>query len=519
MEKRKYLSIRVPFLLAAVFFLNNSLSAEEEHISVRQDALYSYSVESFQCNTPLEPSFSGPYRKNIRFYPPVDTGKSPFLQISLSAALSEDITLKLNDREVVLSLPAFEKEIPVFIQMPEGAYLQGLSVSDLSSISRNSLSFNSSAPPPGSLLISWDSPETLEYHLPISDRDGHIYYQLDISNRETLCFEGVDGGALKLKPYSESQSISLYPRENSLDSWKLSPLSAIESFAFKKRVVPPFPVPLSEGMSAVLSRPMEEWRHPDFEIFSWVRFSDILIWDCRDYEVQNRFFRRLSYYVEKKGFRGTLLTNRELEGRHGWNAHDYRAGDLADFFNLARETDFILYKEEMLMLEILQESDILYEDTDGVLQANNGAIISISRESIDILRTRFLVHEASHGLYFTTPEYRDYVLSLWEGLHDEDRELWRFFLGWYGYDPSDEDLMINEFQAYLVQQKSDQAAEFFDVRLSKLIPQYPAYKKLIERGCGENSSNFNLWAGLIKNWMMEEWGLEPGDFFPLYKDS
>ncbi|OQY35241.1 MAG: hypothetical protein B6241_01720 [Spirochaetaceae bacterium 4572_59] len=518
MEKRKYLSIWIHVFAGVLLFLNNSLSAKEEYAPVQQDALYLYSVESLQNNLPVKPSFSEPFRKNIRFYPPVDTEKFVFLQINTSEGISEDLTLLLNDREISLRLPAFGKEFPLYIKMPKGASLQGLIVSDHSSISRNSLSFSSSAPFSSSLLISWDAPETLEYHLPASDRNGRYYYLLNIRNRGSLCIEGVDRANLKLKAYSESQSISLYPVENSLGTWKLSPLSEIDFLSYEKKEIPPFPLPLTEGMSAVLSRSQEDWRHPDFELYKWVRFPDILIWDCRNYDVQNRFFRRLSYYVEKKGFRGTLLTNQELEGKHGWNAHDYRAGDLADFFNLARDIDFPLYEEERLMLKILLEENILFENSEGILHANNGAIISISRESIEILRHRFLVHEASHGLYFISPEYRAFILSLWEGLEDEERELWRFFLGWYGYDPTDEDLMINEFQAYLVQQKSDQAAEFFNVRLSKLIPQYPAYKELIERGTGENSASFNIWAGDIKHWMMAKWGLEPGDFFPLYKD-
>ena len=56
------------------------------------------------------------------------------------------------------------------------------------------------------------------------------------------------------------------------------------------------------------------------------------------------FFRRLSYFVEKKGFRGSLMTNSELEGMHGWNAHDYRPEDLALFYTVADKQDFPLYQ-------------------------------------------------------------------------------------------------------------------------------------------------------------------------------
>ena len=213
-----------------------------------------------------------------------------------------------------------------------------------------------------------------------------------------------------------------------------------------------------------------------------------------------------------------MLSNGELEDKHGWNAHDYRPEDLADFFNLADKTDFPLYKEEEMLKDILLESRIILLDSEGLYLPGRGAIISISRESSPVLRERFLIHEASHGLYFTSGDYRDYVLSVWESLDEEDRGMWRFFLGWYGYDPADEDLMVNEFQAYLVQQRSEEAASYFDVRLKNLIRLYPYQKKLLERGSGENSRLFTLWSNKISQWMDEKWGLKAGDFFPLYKD-
>ena len=282
--------------------------------------------------------------------------------------------------------------------------------------------------------------------------------------------------------------------------------------------VPPFPTPLTEDMVEILTAPREKWRNPDFEVYRWCGFPDILVWDCLDYAVQNRFFRRLSYYVEKKGFRGNLLTNRELEGRHGWNAHDYRAEDLADFFQLAEDLDFPLYREEWLMRDILLENGFIIRDKKGTIQEGEGAIISISRESPDFLRERFLVHEASHGLYFTKPEYREFITSVWQGLPDQDKKLWRFFLGWYGYDPEDEDLMINEFQAYSIQQPADQASEYFNTRLTRLTGLYPEQKDLLAEGTGENSGKFQTWSSLLGDWLLEKWGLESGDFFPLNKE-
>ena len=83
--------------------------------------------------------------------------------------------------------------------------------------------------------------------------------------------------------------------------------------------------------TAVLLYDPEHWRQPDYELFSWTRFPGILIMDTASYAVQSRFFKRLAFYVEKRGYRGRLIPEEEFAGLHGFNAHDYRAEDLARF--------------------------------------------------------------------------------------------------------------------------------------------------------------------------------------------
>ena len=50
---------------------------------------------------------------------------------------------------------------------------------------------------------------------------------------------------------------------------------------------------------------------------------------------------------------GRLVGNEEFAGLHGFNAHDYRAEDLARFFQSAREQLFTLNPEEELLEQIL----------------------------------------------------------------------------------------------------------------------------------------------------------------------
>ena len=73
-------------------------------------------------------------------------------------------------------------------------------------------------------------------------------------------------------------------------------------------------------------------------------------------------------------------------------------------------------------------------------------------ETVDAqLRETILRHELSHGEFFTNDAYRHYCEQFWHtNLSERERLLFRNFLSQAGYDPSDETLMINETQAYLM---------------------------------------------------------------------
>jgi len=66
-------------------------------------------------------------------------------------------------------------------------------------------------------------------------------------------------------------------------------------------------------------------------------------------------------------------------------------------------------------------------------------------------------HEILHAQYFLDPAYRDTVDSYWtDDLSEEGRATVRRMLG-LAYDPSNETLMKNEFQAYLLQPEAENA--------------------------------------------------------------
>ncbi len=222
-------------------------------------------------------------------------------------------------------------------------------------------------------------------------------------------------------------------------------------------------VPIITDPGLILNYPSDVWRTVDYEIFEWDRFDRILFFDTKDYDVQNRFFRRLAFFVEKQGYKGKILTNEQLEGKHGFNAHDYSADSMAKFFNKAKEVNVQLNYEEELLKRILLENNLIYMDGD-VVMPNEGGIVSISQETPGWSRRRLLAHEGWHTLYFRDVEFRNYVSAVY---HTMDQYSLQFLKDYFasqknlGYDQNDEYLMQNEFMAYTMQQPLNEVGKNF----------------------------------------------------------
>ncbi len=198
-------------------------------------------------------------------------------------------------------------------------------------------------------------------------------------------------------------------------------------------------------------------------------FPDVIILDTASFAVQDRTFSRIAYFLEKRGFRGRLLRNTELAGRHGWNAHDYGSDGLASFFNAAEDVRFPLNAEEVALRALAVDQGIL-SVFGGRFQPGRGGILGLSRSSTLIERRYLLTHESFHGVFFSSKEYRDFCFQLWDSLEPGERQFYRSFLDFLGYDSSDEFLVVNEFQAYLMQQPLEYAAAYF-ARFVKLFSQ------------------------------------------------
>jgi hypothetical protein len=228
--------------------------------------------------------------------------------------------------------------------------------------------------------------------------------------------------------------------------------------------------------------------------------------------------KRLAFFTEKKGYRGRLASDAEIKDQHGWNAHDYSAASLAAFFDLAERQNFPLLKEEKELRAYCALSGIIV-NTDKRWKPGAGAIISISRESPDYLRRRFMVHEGYHGIYFIDSEFRAFTKERLQRLKREEPDAWRFlaqFFDYQKYDLSDQKLVETEFMAYCLQQGVSAAGKYFGETLPRRVwetewrrSRMPAPDPETETWPGL-AAVFTAEAQAFSDYAKERWGFAAG---------
>ena len=173
---------------------------------------------------------------------------------------------------------------------------------------------------------------------------------------------------------------------------------------------------------------------------------------------QGRMLNRVAALVEKAGVpHDRLLADAELAAailaagttpETYYYGHDYRSADILRFFALAGRDHMALNADEQHLQRIAAQA--------AAMPPGFGAVITLppvdAAAGIDqAARATILHHELSHGEYFTNPAYAAYVGTIWRSVFNEDeRARFRAYLVAEGYDPTLEDLLINEMQAYMM---------------------------------------------------------------------
>jgi hypothetical protein len=278
--------------------------------------------------------------------------------------------------------------------------------------------------------------------------------------------------------------------------------------------------PIAADPGLILSWPDESWKEKGYIVFRWDAFPQVLIFDTASYAVQDRLFKRLAFFTEKRGFRGRLAGDEEIASLHGWNAHDYRAAGLAAFFAAAEDAAFPLLPEELELRALLLDTGVLAR-RGGKIIAGTGAVISISQESEEYLRRRFMAHEGFHGIFFIDEDFRDFSRRRWEALSEPARRFILSYFDFQAYDINDEELMINELMAHVLQEGESAAGAYFGETLpNRMVARSPWRENALPAESRVNSRGARYWPGLERAFRAEaeafsayvrrRWGLSAG---------
>jgi hypothetical protein len=194
-------------------------------------------------------------------------------------------------------------------------------------------------------------------------------------------------------------------------------------------------------------------------VFRFAANPNIIVLDFPTLLQQGLMLDRVAALQEKAGLpRDRVLTDAELDAairQRGdtiatfYYGHDYSAAALVRFFELADRQHIALNEQEEKLRALMRQLG-------WFAPGAQGGLISIPRVGADpnvtmSARAAILRHELSHGEFFSDPAYAAYVRDFWRtDLTAAERAAMRRFLGSEDYDTADEELMLNEMQAYVM---------------------------------------------------------------------
>lgn len=268
--------------------------------------------------------------------------------------------------------------------------------------------------------------------------------------------------AVTAAPAASPQSAPAAATQTALNA---SPPAPLATRGMGAQVHPDFPIDTATEQHVLNNVTTPEQR--GIAVFRFRPNPRILVLDFASLHEQGRMLNRAAALIEKTGLpRDRLLDDADLDAaikaagdtvETFYYGHDYGSPSLARFFSLADQENIPLTDEEKSLRHLLHQDDWFAPDA-------RAALISIPQVGADehvTLRARatILHHELSHGEYFTNPAYAAYVHHFWkQTLSEAERQQIREHLRSLGYDPTLDDLMENEAQAYLM---FTDDAEFF----------------------------------------------------------
>ncbi|HRK38699.1 MAG TPA: hypothetical protein PK347_09935 [Burkholderiaceae bacterium] len=213
--------------------------------------------------------------------------------------------------------------------------------------------------------------------------------------------------------------------------------------------------------------------HESSQTIVWIYtgLKDVYLVDFSSLLTQGRTFNRLTHLIQQsfEPYK-RILSEQELEERLAAInrtmetmafGHDILFDELVLFYNLAKRDNISLFAEEQQLLDFLIQIKAISEWR-GIFNTTkpNGVILSAPKVQTRIngtylvsplARKTIIIHELSHGEYYTNPYYAEYCRQYWsKSLNDSLRSKFLKFLEKYNYSLYGMELVINEMQAYLM---------------------------------------------------------------------
>ncbi len=185
----------------------------------------------------------------------------------------------------------------------------------------------------------------------------------------------------------------------------------------------------------------------------------------------NRIFGRMSIFSEG-GYvvpKGTLVSfgNHDLINLNKiTQGNDLTSSKIMEFYNALKQhcqspECKLSLTEQRFFKNVISPLKKRYSDF---------IILGFSHQSFDSYQIN-VGHEMMHAQYFTVKAYRDTIEVFWQNKVSEDqKKKIRNALAEEGYDPNDELLMKNEFQAFILEPGAE---------TSRLKDFVPIYRKLL----------------------------------------
>lgn len=213
-------------------------------------------------------------------------------------------------------------------------------------------------------------------------------------------------------------------------------------------------------------------RNENVVIWQMAENPNIYVFDFKGLNNQGRSFNRITQFTEQQTTEpypkvlNNLELSRYIEAARRTQAdfafgHDVLVGELVQFFNYALRDKVELNPEEILVRDFLTEQGLI-RFWRGFYQAMRPDVVILAvpqtqdRKANEPMvsagaRYAILLHELAHGEYYTNTHYQKFCQRFWyETLTENQREAFKKFLGNFNYAVNNEELLINEMQAYLM---------------------------------------------------------------------